>query len=169
LTHVTEEPGPASLELAVRASYPLVVSGSLNADRGSAGNEQPDRRTPGEVLDTMRRSVQGVYQLGQTLRDFADSSRIRAVDEEGRIKRLTDGSGDQTVNDIYLRREFPPPGKAKTASPGDTPIDYYNHALSKFGDALQVMDEAFNALSKVAGDNGQPMVEARGVEPRFLA
>jgi hypothetical protein len=29
------------------------------------------------------------------------------------------------------------------------------------------MDEAFNALSKVAGDNGQPMVEARGVEPRL--
>jgi hypothetical protein len=163
----TEEPGPASLELAVRASYPLVVSGSLNADRGSAGNEQPDRRTPGEVLDAMRRSVQGVYQLGQTMRDFAENSRIRAVDEDGRVKRLTDDSDDQTVNDIYLRREFPPPGKAKAASPGDTPIDHYNHALSKFGDALQALDEAFNALAKVAGDNGQPMVEVRGVEPRL--
>lgn len=165
--HGTEEPGPASLELAVRASYPLVVSGSLNADRGSAGNEQPDRRTPGEVLDAMRRSVQGVYQLGQTLLDFAENSRIRAVDEDGRVKRLTDNSADQTVNDIYLRREFPPPGKAKAASPGDTPIDHYNHALSKFGDALQTLDEAFHALSKVAGDNGQPMVEERGVEPRL--
>jgi hypothetical protein len=162
-----EEPGPASLELSVRASYPLVVSGSLNADRGSAGNEQPDRRTPGEVLDTMRRSVQGVYQLGQSLCDFAGNSRIRAVDEDGRVKRLTDDSDDQTVNDIYLRREFPPPGKAKAASPGDTPIDHYNNALSKFGDALQSMDEAFNALCKVLGDNGQPMVEVRGVEPRL--
>ena len=44
------ESGPASLELAVRAAYPLVVQGRLNADRGSANNEQPDRRTPGETL-----------------------------------------------------------------------------------------------------------------------
>jgi hypothetical protein len=43
--------------------------------------------------------------------------------------------------------------RAKAASPGDTPIDHYNHALSKFGDALQAMDQAFNAVSKVAGDN----------------
>jgi hypothetical protein len=43
--------------------------------------------------------------------------------------------------------------RAKAASPGDTPIDHYNHALGKFGDALQAMDEAFNAVSKVAGDN----------------
>lgn len=162
-----EEPGPASLELAVRASYPLVVSGSLNADRGSAGNEQPDRRTPGEVLDAMRRSVHGVYQLGRTLDDFAANNRIRAVDEEGRVKRLADGSDDQTVNDIYLRREFPPPGKAKAASPGDTPIDLYNRALNKFGNTLQALDEAFNALSKVSGDNGHPLVEVRGVEPRL--
>lgn len=28
------DPGPASLELAVRAAYPLIVSGRLNADRG---------------------------------------------------------------------------------------------------------------------------------------
>ncbi len=38
------EPGPASLELAVRAAYPLIVSGRLNADRGTANNNQPDRR-----------------------------------------------------------------------------------------------------------------------------
>ena len=69
----TEEPAPASLELAVRVSYPLVVSGRLNADRGSSGNQQPDRRTPGEVLDAMRRSLHGVRQLGQALKDFRQS------------------------------------------------------------------------------------------------
>ena len=78
-----EDPGPSSIELAVRASYPLVVSGRLNADRGSAGNQQPDRRTPGEVLDVMRRSPQGIHQLGQAVRDFTDEIPIRAVDESG--------------------------------------------------------------------------------------
>jgi hypothetical protein len=163
----TEEPGPASLELAVRASYPLVVSGRLNADRGSAGNEQPDRRTPGEVLDAMRRTIQGVHQLGQTLRDFSEERLIRAVDEAGQVKRLADGSDDQTVNDIYLRCEFPPPGKAKAASPGDTPTDRYNRALNILEGALQGLNVAFDTLSKVVGDNGQPMVEVQGVEPRL--
>jgi hypothetical protein len=166
----TEEPGAASLELAVRASYPLVVSGRLNADRGSAGNDQPDRRTPGEVLDAMRRSIHGVHQLGQALRDFGDENAdnvIRAVDEEGEVKRLADDSADQTVNDIYLRREFPPPGKAKAASPGDTPTDRYNRAVSELEGALQSLDHTFTALTNVVGDDGQSLVEGRGVEPRL--
>jgi hypothetical protein len=166
-----EEPGPASLELAVRASYPLVVSGRLNADRGSANNDQPDRRTPGEVLDAMRRSIHGVYQLGQALRDFANDDEnnvIRAVDENGEVKRLNDGSADQAVNDIYLRNEFPPPGKAKAASPGDTPTDRYNRAVSALETAIQSLDQTFGALAKVVGDDGQPIVDERGVEPRII-
>lgn len=162
-----EEPGPASLELAVRASYPLVVSGRLNADRGSANNEQPDRRTPGEVLDAMRRSIQGVHQLAQALRDFASETPIRAVDEDGQLKHSSDGSPDLAVNDIYLRNEFPPPGKAKAARPGDTPTDRYNNALSALGAALQALDSTFTVLTKVVGNDGQPLVESKGVEPRL--
>jgi hypothetical protein len=163
----TDEPGPSSLELAVRAAYPLVVSGRLNADRGSANNVQPDRRTPGEVLDAMRRSVQGIHQLGQALTDFANGVPIRAVDEDGEVRRLSNGSGDQPVNDIYLRNEYPPPGKTKAASPGDTPTDRFNNALGVFETALEALDQAFTSLAKVTGDDGQPLVETRGVEPRL--
>jgi hypothetical protein len=163
-----EEPGATSLELAVRGAYPLVVSGRLNADRGSANNEQPDRRTPGEVLDAMRRTVQGIHQLGQALRDFGDDLPvIRAVDEDGQVRRLADDSADQAVNDIYLRNEFPPLGKVKAARPGDTPVDRYNRALGTFGGALQALDHAFDGLTKVTGDDGQPLIETRGVEPRL--
>jgi hypothetical protein len=162
-----DEPGPASLELAVRAAYPLVVSGRLNADRGSANNEQPDRRTPGEVLDAMRRSVQGINQLGQALSDFADGGPIRAVDEDGHVKHHPNGSVDQQVNDIYLRSEYPPPGKTKAASPGDTPTDRFNNALGAFEAALQSLDQTFTILTKVTGNDGQPLVETRGVEPRL--
>jgi hypothetical protein len=118
----------------------------------------------------MRRSIHGVYQLGQALRDFADGDLdnvIRAVDEDGHVRRLADSSADQTVNDIYLRREFPPPGKAKAARPGDTPTDRYNHALSALETALQSVDHSFAALTKVVGDDGQSLVEMRGVEPRL--
>ena len=162
----TTDPGPASLELAVRAAYPLVVSGRLNADRGSQGNPQPDRRHPGEVLDAMRRGLQGVHQLGQALQDFRNGPQIRAVDEKGHIKLLPDGSTEQTVNDVYLRGEFPPPGKAKARRAGTTPTDLYENALGTFSGAIEALQQAFAAIGTVNGDDGRPLIEARGAEPR---
>lgn len=162
-----DEPGAASLELAIRAAYPLVVSGRLNADRGSSGNDQPDRRTPGEVLDVMRRSQHGVLQLGQALDDFAAARAPRAVDEAGDVKRTADGSSDQTLSDIYLRSEFPPPGKAKPAKPGDTPTDRYDNAVEALSNAFVELDRCFSSLSKVTGEDGQPIVESRGVDLRL--
>lgn len=34
--------------------------------------------------------------------------------------------------------------------------------------ALQALDQAFEGLSKVVGDDGQKLVDARGVEPRLV-
>jgi hypothetical protein len=163
----TYEPGPASLELAVRASYPLIVKGRLNADRGTSGNDQPDRRNPGEVLDAMRRSVQGVYQLGAALNDYAADRPIHAVDEEGSPRLLADGSGVQKVSDIYLRNEYPPAGKAKAARPGDTPSDHYDRAVEKLANSFLALESAFVALGEVKGEDDQPIVDSRGVEIRL--
>lgn len=159
-------PGAASLELAVRAAFPLVVSGRLNADRGSNNNEQPDRRTPGEVLDAMRQTTQGVFQLAQALRDYATNQPIRAVDEDGQPKRLSDNSGDQVVSDIYLRGEFPPLGKARAQRPGDTPLDHYRNRLGDFSRAVERLKQAFSAVIDVIGDDGRPLVETYGVDRR---
>lgn len=164
---VIDEPGPASLELAVRGAYPLVVSGRLNADRGTSNNDQPDRRHPGEVLDAMRRQPQGILQLGQALRDFEVSPHLRAVDESGAIKRLPDDSGDLLLNDVYLRNEFPPPGKAKSAGVGDTPVDRYERAIHALGCAIHEVDNASRMVAKVLGDDGLPIVDTRGVEQRL--
>jgi hypothetical protein len=163
------EPGPSSLELAVRGAYALVVSGRLNADRGTANNDQPDRRTPGQVLDAMRCTIQGVHQLGQALRDFPNEGVIRAVDEDGNIRSLEGGAGDQMVNDIYLRGEFPPPGKARAPRPGATPLDRYHNCISALGTAMEAVDRAFRDLTAVIGDDGRPLVDARGVEQRTCA
>ena len=163
------EPGPASLELAVRAAYPLVVSRRLTADR-NFGEAQADRRAPGEVLDAMRRTTHGVLQLAQALRDFgSDGQQVRAVDEDGQVKKLTDGSGDQMVNDTYLRTQFPPPGKARAPRPGDTPVDRYHNAISAFSQAVERLEETFNAISAVVGDDGRPVVETFGVHSRECA
>lgn len=162
----TDEPGPSTVELAVRAAYPLVVTQRLSASRGSTSG-LPDRRQPGEVLDAMRRSEHGVRQLGQALEDFgAGREALRAVDEAGVIRFRQDGS-EMTLNDVYLRNEFPPPGKAKAASTGDTPTDRYNAGVANLGAAFEALEVSFAALCGIAGDDTSPVVENRGIEPRL--
>lgn len=162
-----EEPGPASVELAVRAALPLVIDGRLNADRGTSNNDQPDRRTPGEVLDAMRRKPQGIQQLGRALADYAEGIGIRAVGENGEVRRLEDDSADQVLSDVWLRNEYPPAGKAKAARPGDSPTDRYDRAVEALGGAMQELSRCFVALAGVAAEDGQPLVDRRGVEVRL--
>jgi len=114
----------------------------------------------------MRRGVQGIHQLGQALRDFKSGPQIRAVDDEGNIKKLADGSTEQMVNDVYLRGEFPPPGKAKARRVGKTPSEQYENCLSAFSDAMQTLGTAFAAIGRVMGDDGGPLVDTRGADPR---
>ena len=161
------DPGPASLELAVRGAYPLITSGRLKAVLGSRGSEQLDRRFPSEVLDAMRRTPQGIFQLAQALRDFAaDGQPIRAVDDSGQIKKRDDGSGDELVNDVYLRGEFPPPGKARSPRPGDTPIDIYHNRINDFIESVESLNHRFAAIRDVTGDDGRALVDTRGADPR---
>lgn len=160
------EPGPASLELAIRAAYPLLVDGALNADRGTANNDQPDRRIPGEVLEAMRHSIQGIHQLAQALRDFEAEQPIRAVDEDGQILVRPDGSGDQIVTDYYLRVTFPPPGKMVARSQGATPAEVLRNRLVDFSSAIEGLEAAYREVRKVVGHDGSALVDSDGVDPR---
>ncbi len=159
----SDDIGPASLELAVRATFPLIASGSLNADRGTTNNDQPDRRTPGEVVEAMRLREQGIHQLRQVLEDYGNDGPLRAVDETGQVIRLADDSGDVPLNDIYLRSEFPPYGTAKARRTGNAPLDLYENAVGELSDTMTAVNEAFDKLSGVVGTDGQPLVESRGV------
>lgn len=159
------EPGPASIELAVRAAYPLIVTGVLSADRGTVGNIQPDRRTPGEVLDAMRRRVDGAHQLLQALRDFAAGRSIRAVDVGGVAKRLADGSGDHLVSDSYLRGEFPPPGKTPARSGGSTPTELLRDSVIDIGELLDQLEVEFEKLRSIRGVDGTPLINVEGIDP----
>jgi hypothetical protein len=93
---------------------------------------------------------------------------IRAVDEDGNIKLSPDNEAE-FVNDIFLRTEFPPPGSAKATRSGTTPTDRYRNALNALGAALQTLDGAFTALTKAVGDDGRPLVDTQGVEPRLAS
>jgi hypothetical protein len=160
-----DDPGPSTLELAVRSAFPLIVDGRLSGDLGTVNSAQPDRRTPGEVLDAMRQTPQGVRQLGQALYDHAAGRPIRAVAEDGTLAIDEDGK-EQIVNDTLLRGEFPSPGKSKAPRPGDTPTDRYLNAVGVLAAALDRVAAAFDSLGKVLGDDGRLMVDVKGVDSR---
>jgi hypothetical protein len=118
------------------------------------------------VLDAMRRIPQGAQQLAQALSDFEEGRAIRAVDENGAVMQRADGSGDQLITDVYLRTQFPPPGKVKARSGGETPTEKLQTALASLSDAMESMQAAFNDVRAVHGNDGMALVDADGVDGR---
>lgn len=160
-----EESGPASLELAARATYPLVVSRQLFPDRGTKNNDQPDRRAPSGVVERMRTSEWGVHQLGQAITDHAGARPIRAVGADGKPIVLDDGEDEQVVTDQWLRRTFPPPGRPVAPAAPETAHEKYLEALAKMGDAMDAVDRAIRRLVSVEGVDGRPLINSEGVDP----
>ena len=158
------DPGPATLELAARAAYALILRHGLTANLGSAEGTQ-DRRKPGEVVDVMRRREQGVHQLAQALRDNSVDAHIRAVDGVGSIIARRDGAGDQIINDTYLRSQFPPPGRLRARSNGDTPTEILKNRLTEFSEAMERLDESYRAVLAVQGHAGEALIESDGADP----
>jgi hypothetical protein len=126
-----------------------------------------DRTTTSSLTAGIRaRFSMRVFQLAQALKDYAADQPIRAVDESGQPKRLSDNSGDQVVSDIYLRGEFPPHGKARAQRPGDTPLDHFRNRLGDFSRAVERLTQAYSAVAEVLGDDGRPLTETYGVDGR---
>ena len=157
--------GPASLELAARAAFPLVVSRQLFPDRGTRNNDQVDRRQPGTVIDRMRASEWGIHQLGQAISDHAVGRRIRAVTPSGELIQLDNGDGEQIVTDNWLRQTFPPPGRPAAPAAADTAHERYLHALAKLGEAMDSVDHAVRRLLAVEGIDGRPLIQTEGIDP----
>ena len=158
-----QDEGAASLELAARAAYPLVVTLSLWADRGWATEEQLDRRDPGAVIDQMRRSQHGLHQLGQALRDFAAGKGIRVVNPTGHIVPGPDGTSERRVTDTFLRQAFPPPGMVLRKTSPKTAQEHLTNALADFSSAVRSLVEAFGTVHQVEGVDGDPLVDREGV------
>lgn len=155
--------GPDRLELAARSAYPLIASLRLHADRGSADNTQPDRRTPGQVVDAMLRDLAGLRQLHRALEDHAAGKPIRVVDDEGKVLRTEDGAQERHVTDTHLRTAFPPAGAVKAPPSGRTAGERLQAALAKVSAAVTALDGARRAVEEVLGADGVPLVDTEGV------
>ena len=109
---------------------------------------------------------QGVRQLAQAIRDFAEDRHIRVVNEDGSFRKLADGSGRPVGHRCVPRHEYPAPGKGRAQRTGDTPTELLHNRLVEFGEAMDTLQEAFKAIGKVLGDDGTPLVEFAGADPR---
>ncbi|MBQ1062158.1 hypothetical protein [Micromonospora sp. C41] len=160
------DPGPARLELAARSAYPLIATLSLWADRGTQGNPNADdRRRPGEVIDTMLTSRLGIRQLHRAIVDHHEGrSTLRAVNEDGSIRRTEDRAQDQTLNDVYLRSTFPKPGSPQRPTSTDTPDDALRDAAAQLGAAVRAVEDAMAAIRSVKALDGNDHVETVGVD-----
>ncbi|MEV7046591.1 hypothetical protein [Amycolatopsis sp. NPDC051061] len=155
-------PGPATLELAARGAYPLVVGGRLTADRGTQNNDQPDRRNPGEVIDRMRAMPHGVHQLRQALEDFSAKRRIRMVDMKGQVERNAEGR-DVVARDADLRRRFRPAGEGpEPVSAPETPAELLGNALNGLGNSIRAVELAVKQVEAVPTDDGTAAIESLG-------
>jgi hypothetical protein len=163
-----EDGGPATLELAARAAFPLITTLRLWGDQGS-NRDQPDRRAPGEVIDVMRRSPAGVQQLARALTDYGAGKPIRVVDADGKIAWTDDGAQEQLVNDTYLRNAFPQDGTVKRPASAETASEKLEAALSDLGGVMQDLEHAVAAVKVVTGIDGSPLVDNDGVNSNHCA
>lgn len=159
-------PGPAQLELAARAAFPLISTLSLWADRGTHDNPNADdRRRPGEVIDTMLASRHGIHQLHRAIVDHNDGRRaLRAVDETGLVRLTDDRAQERTLNDVYLRSAFPKAGSPTRPTSTDTPDDELRDAAARLGAAVRGLEEAMAAMRAVKAGDGTDHVETVGVD-----
>ncbi len=161
---VKGEPGVATRELAARSAYPLVINGQLTGDRGTQNNDQPDRRQPGEVIDRMRGTRHGVYQLKQTLLDSAAGRRTRKVDETGQVVQNDDGR-DILVTDADLRRTFPPAGEGPSPTPAPrNAAEILGNALHDLATSIQAVESAVKVVETVRADDGTRAIESLGAD-----
>lgn len=161
-----EVEGPNSLELAARAAYPLVVSRQLFPDRGTKDNDQVDRRQPGTVIESMRGTERGVYQLGQALEDHAEGIQIRALAGDHTLLTTEDSGVEVVVTDNWLRRTFPPPGRPSAPDAEDTAHEKFAAALSEFGECMDALLASGRRLRQVKGLDDQPLLDTEGIEPK---
>ena len=114
--------GPASLELAARAAFPLVVSRQLFPDRGTKNNDQVDRRQPGT-------SSTG---CGPTSGASASSARLSPITPPGgrsalyhrraNLSRSTTATASRSSPTTGSARPSPPPAVPSHRPPPTPPM-----------------------------------------------
>ncbi len=163
-----DEPGPATVELAMRSILPLIANNALAGIRGFDRTENQDERSPALVIDAMRHTRRGVRQLGEVLREYADGKKaFRAVDAAGDPVVGEDPGRPVTLSDTFLRAEFPDPRKVPLPkSSGDQPRDIYNQRIHDLQTVIERLDIAREQVKSCREPDGTALAEQYGIDYR---
>jgi hypothetical protein len=163
-----DEPGPATVELAVRSVLPLIANNALVGTRGFDRTENTDERPPSLVIDAMRQTRRGVRQLGEVLREHAEGKKaFGAVDAAGEPVVGNEPGRAVTLSDAYLRAEFPDPGKVPVpTSSGDQPRDVYNQRVHDLQTVIERLDIAREQVKNCREYDGMALAERYGIDYR---
>ena len=159
--------GPASLELAARAAYPL--------DREPAALPRPraPRTTTRSTAVSPARSSTAcaTTELGRSAssarrsRTTPTADRIRAVSPTGEAIPLDNGDGDQLVTDNWLRQTFPPPGDPSPPPRPTPPTSATWMPWRRSARPWTPSTAPSDGCVAVEGVDGRPLIETEGVDP----
>lgn len=155
--------GAAGLELAMRALYYLALHDAIRLPRNDLGLHS-DRRTVGDVLDTMLRLPQGINQLRMIIEDGRSGMRPLLRDENGDEVLSGDGEPVPLSNSDLRYKLFPKRDPAAAASDADD-SDPFEAAQLRFEAAVQALEEARAGLVAVSDEDEAPVVDQVGVSP----
>jgi hypothetical protein len=163
-----DEPGPATVELAVRSILPLVANSALTGIRGFDRTKDTDERAPALVIDAMRLTQRGVRQLGTVLGEYAEGKKaFRAVDVAGNDVVGEDPKQPVTLSDTYLRAEYPDPDKVPAPrTSGDQPRDIFNQRIHDLQTVIERLDVAREQVKGCREHDGTVLAEKYGVDYR---
>ncbi|MEV8615649.1 hypothetical protein AB0383_48485 [Amycolatopsis sp. NPDC051373] len=137
------DPGPAGIELALRALYYGAYHDAFRVQRNDQGANS-DRRPVNQVLQDMLSVKRGILQLVQIIEDGRKGERPAVVNDHGIVQFGTDGQPAPLKNSD-IRYKFFPKG---VGGDGDDP-DPFTAALKALKKSLKNLRGDFEILEKV--------------------
>ncbi|WP_433057080.1 hypothetical protein [Dactylosporangium sp. CS-033363] len=156
-------PGPASIELAVRALYYAAIYDVLRIPRNDLGAGK-DRRPIAELLEDMLGSPAGIEQLGHIIEDGRAERAPRLRDENGKATASGDGEPVVLDNDLLRDKLFPKNGKDEPSGIGGK--DPFLLAQRDVAKALTALQTTMQALEQIEDASQTRIVEIQGLEPQ---
>lgn len=155
-------PGPACKELAVRGAFWLTRYSALQK------SSRRDTRFADELLEQMWACEHGIRVLHRAIEDGRMGTVPRQVRADGSLL-VTADSSNKSMDDSWLRQEFPPPappeeadGELEVPTPDNDPVLELRQRIYAVRDDAESLRQKVRSLDEVTVE-GNPLVEDRGI------